>query len=141
MRLAWKIVSAGTGVAVLTAGIGLWGIAGWDGETGGHWFAVIGFTFLLPLIQTGSWGFSAACHWAFCTGVVAMAWGIALLVRRARRRGTQAPPVMKPDPPPDPWTPPTAEEMARVLHTLPPPGEPHAEESNAPDTGGTGSAS
>jgi hypothetical protein len=121
-----KIVLAGTALAALTAGLGLLGISGWDGETGGHWVALVGFTFLYPLLQTGSLVFAGVCHWLVCMAGVGLMYGISRFVRHAT--GSDAPmanPFPTPKPLPDAPVMPTTEEVARVVSgrgkVLPPP--------------------
>jgi hypothetical protein len=134
MRGAATVILAGTGLAALTAGLGLYGVRDWDGESGGHWVALAGLTFLIPLLATGSWVFAALFHWAICMGIAGMVWWAFRLTRPARR------PVPFPEPQPaEPWVPPPPEVIARVVRGRggdSPPAAPRAEPGAAADPSG-----
>ena len=110
-----KVGIAGAGLATITAGLGLYGLRDWSGDSGGHWYAFAGFTFLLPLLFTGSYLLAGLVHWALCLAAARAVWG-AIRLARSAVRGTPA--VTQPVPPPapmaDPLVPPTTESIARV---------------------------
>ena len=137
MPIVLKVGLAGTGLAAITAGLGLYGIRDWSGETGGHWIALTGFTLLFPLMVTRSWLLAALIHWAVCLAAAGSVWG-AIRLARSAVRGTPAAahPVPPPAPMPDPWVPPTAESIARVVSGhggVSPPRETSAEPCAAAD--------
>jgi amino acid transporter len=110
MRGAATVLLAGTGLAAVTGALGFYGIRDWDGESGGHWFALFGITFILALVCTGSWVLAAALHWALCTSFVGVIWWAVRQTQAATRRAPFPEPQAD-----EPWVPPPTDEIARVV--------------------------
>jgi hypothetical protein len=70
---------------------------------------------VLALAVNGEWAWLGLIHLSACLGILA-GMGSALILPQPLGGGASGlPPEACPGPPPDPWVPPTAEEIARVV--------------------------
>ncbi len=75
----------GAVLATVTGGLGLWGISGWNGETGGNDLALLGMPLLMGAMnfpQPLGWVIGGLAQLAVCMVPVVIVRGIIHLVRR-----------------------------------------------------------
>ena len=83
-RMKQLVIALLLGIA--TGALGYYGIRSWDGETGGHWFAAFGLTFILPVLLTGSFLVGGLIHAVVRIVVVRSIYGAIRAIRRLSER-------------------------------------------------------